>query len=93
MDADFGVFDWDTYTADQLLLLIPTTSNVETNVRIEWGEIAYMLGYEYRIEIMGSDGNYYEDEHLGIERGCGVTTKSSCQIMTGVLGEEPYNLA
>ena len=52
-----------------------------------------MMGYEYRVEIMGSDGTYYEDEHLGIERGCGLTTEYSCQIMTGVLGQEPYNLA
>jgi hypothetical protein len=34
MDAEFGVFDWDTYTADNLLLLIPTLSNVETDVLI-----------------------------------------------------------
>jgi hypothetical protein len=52
-----------------------------------------MLDYEYRIEILGSDGSYHEDYHLGIERGCGVTTDFSCQIMTGVLGVEPYNLA
>jgi hypothetical protein len=75
---EFGVFDWDTYTADNLLLLIPTTENRETDVKIEWGEIAYMLGYEYRIEIMGSDGTYYEDYHLGIERGCEVTTGFEC---------------
>lgn len=91
MDDESGEFDWDTYESDQLGLMTPETINEDMTVRIDWGYPAYLDIEAYRVEILGADGEWYDDESCDGST-VDVVDNLSCTIDQESLKAFPFEL-